>query len=1252
MNNISENTENRKLTFKDVTSVEGLYKSLQENSPLKEEATIIIKLLSWINSVLKFDPFSDKPIFSDVDSLLMRISEYSNSTDKVIKDNVYHLVEFTSKELDYLLKNLREKILRNHESMPLYSVRETDGKSLQILARRPGKTVKEKLANQPYMIAVKRRFSTDTLENQLLKLFVSKLQNLLFLRKKYLDKVGLLSDDLASDFISKINFWKHSEEAEAIGVWKNNPPNNVLLQDRRYRKVWLGWSMLRNLDGTLSDFSSGIYPQISSYVFWSLANEFSKYENVRIFQRPVIFDSDTSLKFKYKEAFYGAVIVSDSPDILLRCYKENNEIIITLGGRTYTLIFADGQVTLRIGTANDIRSTKIRSTEITEYPAIIVKNLIDSFGTFKVAEKTNVECLYSGNKAAIDLSYTYPIYCDGTSVSKFKNRIMVQTWISKSDKELAYKINNKLSNGIVFKDPDYEIQTHTIKSVLSAKDRGQNSKLKRINASIQLFQSVREELNVDKLVYAVPDIIDDFDVEPIRIGINSAYNASAPVPVSIAICEDTLQQNKFNNLESGDLIIVVDSYIDGVALTPILTDFDKKLKKEAPETEGIQFIRYPSVFSRNKNYIETFKKIPCSDSLRSRLSTFYGIDAVYEGLKESSYYTDDYEHPLLDKSQIAKLIIENADIDLVTGSLGTAVKFTKLHVLSNKKCISLKGISKLPKISTVHTGLSTAKGIYTIDDIESKLTESSLWFDYLPELKIEAVVNGKKELLNLVKNKKIKPQLNVSVSIPIAWNFTLPANKKFYHFPLVQGNGGKNFNYEAFIESNVFPLKESLDCSLELTYTYGAENPYKLAFIPKRNIGEHRLNVQWKIQSDIPIDFDSLPIPPYPQRKTENYYRNYPNKKDNTNRDIVEWFSENIDTLRRLKIYSGCKITDKSSKESRDRKKLFIYEITDAKGNKINYVFYDIKNKVDVEENIKRSGIIFEEKLPERTRPKYYTISDLRKKIRFPMYALFNDGLKISDFNLDFCNKCKAFIEYISNQIERKNVSEWYINECVYIACSMTDELPDNIVSYIQSEDFSKACNFSPSVISRAFHECRFSWQRELLQSLLGKLKEKKDSNTVLFIVSKAIWKNEKFVLSLSMNEIKLLADCSLSCLTELIGNIRKSKEVTMGDLRQIATCLELLLGLLRTRALDDINIKSLFAPNSDLNNKFLEQIKIFEKYCISRKYSLKSFLEIQIDSKSVAPGVPILVSACKIFLLCEDESDSIRITGLELESD
>lgn len=1251
MNNISENKENRQLSFKDITSVEELYKSLQMNSPLNEEATIIIKLLSWINSVLKFDPFSDKPIYSDVDSFLMRISEYSNSTDKVIKDNVYHLVEFTSKELDYLLKNLREKILRNHESMPLYSVRETDGKSLQMLARRPGKTVKEKLANQPYMVAVRRRFSTDTLENQLLKLFVSKLQELLFLRKEYFDKVGLLSDDLASDFISKINFWKHSAEAEAIGSWKNNPPNNVLLQDRRYRKVWLGWSMLRNLDGTLSDFSLGLYPQISSYIFWSLANEFSKYDNVRIFQKPVIFAPDASAKFKSKEMFYGAVIVSDSPDIMLRCHKENNEIKIILGSESYTLIFAEGLVTICKGATKNTMSAQISDTEIWAFPASIVKILLDSYGTFKIKEESSKDCLYTGNRAAIDLSYTYPIYSDGTSVSQFKNRIMVQIWISKSDKEQVYKINNKFSNGIVLKDTDYEIQTHTIKSVLSVNDRGQNAKLKRINASIQLFQSVREELNVDKLVYAVPDIIDDFDVEPIRIGINSAYNTSTPVPVSIAICEDTMQQNKFNNLESGDLIIVADSYTDGIALTPVLTDFNEKLKKEAPETKGIQFIRYPSVFSKNKNYIETFKKISCSDSLRSRLSTCYGIDAVYEGVKGSSYYTDDYEHPLIEKNTIEKLSIENTDIDLVIASLGTAVKFTKLHVLSNKKFISLKNISNLPKISTVYTGQSTAKGIYTIDDIDSKLTESTLWFDYLPELKMEAIVNGKKELLNLVKNKKIKPQLNVSVSIPITWNFTLPANKKFYHFPLVQGNGGKNFSYEAFIESDVFPLKESLDCSLELTYTYGAENPYMLAFIPKRNIGEHRLNVQWKFKSDIPVDLDSLPIPPFPQKKAENYYKNYPNKKDNTNQDIVEWFSRNIDSLQGLKIYSGCKVIDERIKE-RGENKNFVYIISTKNEEILEYTVPNYKKTDDLEKDIKSSTIIFAEKFPKYTR--YYTLAELRKKIRFPMYALFNDGLKITDFNQTFCNKCKGFIEYVSKQIENKNVSAEYINECVYIACSMTDELPDNIVSYIRSEDFSKGCNFSPSVISRAFHECRFSWQREFLKSLIGKLKEKKENNSVLFIVSKAIWKNEKFVLSLSKDDIESLSICSLSSLKKGIELIKKSKNKAhyLLRLRQIAICLELLLGLLRSRALDNIDIKSLLAPNSDLNKEFLELITSFEKLCISEHYSLKSFLEIQIDSKSVAPGVPILVSACKIFLLCEDDSDSIRITGLELDSD
>lgn len=247
------------LSFDGFSSLISLYEELSSETGKVDESLITVKLLSWINSVLMFDPFSDKALSLSVDDFIKRISEVNKEKENpVIRDFLYHLIEFTGRELSYLFCNLREKILRKHESMPLYSVRETDSKTIQILARKPGRTVNEKLSNQPTMVAVKRRFSTDTLENQLLKLFVLKVKDLLQIRKNSLEAAGLSSDDIATDFISKINFWRNSDEASAIGPWKNTPPNNVLLQDRRYHKIWLGWHNLRNADDFIKDFTHKI----------------------------------------------------------------------------------------------------------------------------------------------------------------------------------------------------------------------------------------------------------------------------------------------------------------------------------------------------------------------------------------------------------------------------------------------------------------------------------------------------------------------------------------------------------------------------------------------------------------------------------------------------------------------------------------------------------------------------------------------------------------------------------------------------------------------------------------------------------------------------------------------------------------------------------------------------------------------------------------------------------------------------------
>ena len=69
------------------------------------------------------------------------------------------------------------------------------------------------------MVAVKRRFSPDTQENQLLKAFLRKLSALLILRKERLTQAGLRHQDRATDLISRISFWKTSDTADAIGQY-------------------------------------------------------------------------------------------------------------------------------------------------------------------------------------------------------------------------------------------------------------------------------------------------------------------------------------------------------------------------------------------------------------------------------------------------------------------------------------------------------------------------------------------------------------------------------------------------------------------------------------------------------------------------------------------------------------------------------------------------------------------------------------------------------------------------------------------------------------------------------------------------------------------------------------------------------------------------------------------------------------------------------------------------------------------------
>src|SRR5574344_1638549 len=841
---------------------------------------------------------------------------------------------------------------------------------------------------------------------------------------------------------------------------------------------------------------------------------------------------------------------------------------------------------------------------------------------------------------------------------------MCQKWIQKDDEKNV--IDNSESFGIYLKDEckNFDIESYTFKSILTTqKDNNNDLKQKNIEAAINLSSILSKHLNAERAIYAVPDIINDFEIEPLRIGMNGAFNASSPLPVSVAAIEGALDDGSLNTIGTYDLIFVLDATFETISIIPIKCTIEDKLKKESHESQGVQLIRYPSIAMNV--HIEN-DNLLCSANLKRKIYEYFDIDGVYSSLLGVSFYDDNFEHPKLanDCSNFnLELKLDLAKFESkIEFFLNKTFKKNKIYIISTKSFINLNEIKKSMKYECVECFNQVAKGVYIAGLIESELVDASLWFDYLPDLSMEAVVNGIKQPLDLVKNKKITPKLNVTVPIEINWKFTFPANKKFYHFPLVQGTGGKNhLNFEAYIESDKFPLDQPLDCSLELTYTYGAEKPYKLSFIPQRDIGIKKLDVQWMYKQDLPIDYDSLIIPPFPEPKDENFYRNWIGEKSSKPRDLLQIVLENIAIYQSLKPIEVDNVEIASLRN--DRQWFIIH-------SKDKIYKYSVFAKEELP-NEKKNKIINDIKKKFFSSARYqYTFKDLISK-SIHMYALFNDGKRISDFNPSFRDNCQSFINYTSELLKSNNYDDSIIGECLYLSCTMTDDLPQNIIDKISDYDFMKNYEFFEKLISRTLHDCKKQWQKEILKRLTDKfsqyLEEIKPSYDgiakKLNIIGSAIWRDKDFIYALNVKDVENLIKLNY-CVFDYLVNIdaendcEKSKNKNVSNAinrnklnNRIAKSLELLLGLLRSRLLDD-EAKSLLAPNTEYNDNYLKLInKLITKYS-SKPTALKSRLKLEINKSIITEKAPDLLLAAKLFLESDDISNSITISGLDLDSD
>lgn len=1248
-----ENSAAKAVELGKISSLSKLFESLTDPN-LQDAAKLLILYEDWFFTVLLFDPFSDKILYSDIDTFLDNVGQESLVSSKLIKDRLYHLIEFTGKEIEHLMKNLREKIIRNYENLPLYAIRETDSKCLQSLSCRPGRNIREKLSEKPIMMAVKRRFSTDTLENRLLKAFLKKLVTLLKLRKeKYLCS-GLEFNDWATEFISKIGFWKLSDEALAIGQWQNNPPNNVLLQDRKYRKVWLGWNMLHNIDQNILDESSNYDNMASAFIFWNSLMHLNNYSNVRIVQSPLFFRNDGFLSNYLVRGF----IQKDNSDnfIAIQLKLSRNNIKISYGDKFLQCAVEKGIFFIKGNKFNDVQF-EITSESIAEIPKNLVKIILDvhSVNDFDSTNKSIKEVEIAG----LNLSLTYPEYAVSEKVARIPFRLLIQKWISKADSRRSYSISCAKSSCLVFTDNEYNVETHTLKSVLYDGDE--------TDASISLAEILSKYLMVDKVMYAVPDLVDDFDALPLKTGMNSAFNFAKPVPVSIATAFGYIFSGLLKGIKKGDLLIIADISLKGLSLTPILCDYDEEVLKKCSETMGIILVRHPTLEIYIHNPDEMIKDcMQCSSELKDILLNYCDSSGLISHLSKTSYSVDGetFEHPyLMDKEKLKKseVVFKEEYLNIFKDRLGKNFSYNGIFVLPVKKSIDLNELKKVCGCFSCHN--FTAYGARELFLSERKLGANvTLWFDFLPNLFIEAVVNGQKKKLNLVNNKRVKPSLNEPVPISIDWTFILPQNRKFYHFPLVKGNGRNKSKYEAYLKSEEMPFSEDVNCSLKLTYTYGAEQSYNLEFIPSEK-KYSPIRVEWRHSKDIPFDFSLMPIPPFPEDKTESYYRAYP-KKDGSTSDVIEWFCNNLDVMQNLQILHNCKFIGES-----DKGHITFLNFCGDGGKKLRLPLYknedkgiqkdksrDNQNKIIIKE-VEKNGVLYY--YYDSEKEKTMTLSQLRKKIRFPTICLFGSGQKIDDFGGTLLSKGLSFANYVSCLLNKFSFEEDdYLNECLLILCSMLKNLPKEVTSLLDS-DYVKKISFVDSLYAMSIQNGVKDFENPLKQNLLFKAYNMVvDHNFCgIKILSQALWRNSDLILCFDCKMLQVTSETNINILEELYKKL--SSEISSGDKsgllnisRDFVSCFELMLGLLRSRMHESEEIKAVFAPNNEnqIVSKYLDFIPRFKKAARSKKLLLKSFLEIEIDGFEKSKANFVLLDALEIYLKAEDFGGAIRITGISVE--
>lgn len=809
--------------------------------------------------------------------LARRVYSTIANPNKHTIDRICFIADFLRDTIGEIISDPREEIIRTHQMLPLQRAKSFDQASIRWLIRRPGESITQKCVLSRRVMTVKREFVPDTLENRLFKEFIRQFIPLLQRFLLEFRHSGMYQNEV--QLLNSMKKWLR-DDATSIKPWRNLPPNNTLLGNKYYRKIWDAWRKLADFSDTLSSDVLSAPSYRGQILFLCLISRLRDF-GVRFASVPAkmnlshgkfsrggklefadneihgIYINDFNKRVQLTLAYTDCILIRvSSITINIRI---NDVSHIEVNGQTFQcfgldfLLFIDNVLVPKI-----IIGAKLRHVSVRE----------DKFATKK--------------HISVDLNNGRPTFfsIEG-NIRNSSFFIARQYWnfsggiFSLPLKEAEACICSELCETRIISDfwhDEYTMADVSHTAADFAKD---------IYSSLPLKECLHTLL--------LPDMLDEMSAsaQTLKRALEAEDTKGCAewLPTSIAALFQLLQKSH-NAPEEGQVFCFLERFGNTYSITSVVSrapSFSENLKAVLPESCGLIWERHPSI----KNIID-------SDTTPAGQLAHVSSIAPFPVLSENGKWSQ----PRGMQGQLISITERK-----LRQSLPTIPWKCRFIILS-------PGIVLPDKYQSLTSNLKRedlVKGAEILHSMQRKCPQYPLWTDDLPTLLVTAHNrNNKLETRPLVSDdhdpiKTVRGQRTKLTTDDV--RFTLPKGQKEPYIDLQRGEGQKKESYRVRLHLQRAPEK-NITCKLNLYYTFGVANPYSLEFTPVNPVEAGFASIEGEPQcfTDYSNAFAAPEFPPL-EKWNESEEKN--TKLDREIKSFKRFWKENLDKYSALASFNS-----------------------------------------------------------------------------------------------------------------------------------------------------------------------------------------------------------------------------------------------------------------------------------------------------------------------------------------------------------